>query len=140
MRANWTEVPKDRYVGQWAALYVTLNKRGEIIMSRKTYEWMGAPKAFVVMFDSTNNRIGLKPAVETTRNARRVGPRGRHGGKRIICYRLMAEHRIALPETMQFTDITIDEDGIIVLDLRTAKISLRSVSRKEVLAAHRDNN
>lgn len=54
---------------QWCGIYITMNPKGSIVMSRFTYERMGEPKAFVLLFDTVNNRIGLKPAVLSTRNA-----------------------------------------------------------------------
>ena len=61
MRVNWKECPRGDVVGQWAEFYVTMNTRGHIVFSRKTYERLGEPKAFILMFDEVNNRIGLKP-------------------------------------------------------------------------------
>ena len=126
MRPNWKEIPKDDLRGQWAGLYVSLNPKGQITFSRVTWNKMGAPIAFVILFDSVNNRIGLKPAHVTTRNAYKVGPTGKHGGKRLLAYRMMREYRISLPETIEFVDPETDEDGILILDLRTARVSERA--------------
>jgi hypothetical protein len=123
MRANWKEIPKDEVKGQWAAMYVTLNRKGEIKMSRVTYQRLHEPKAFHVLFDAANNRIGLKPTAAGLRNAFIPRPIGRHGGKVIRVFRLMAEAGIILPETIRFFDADIDLDGILVLDLRTAVIA-----------------
>jgi len=130
MRPDWREVPKDNYRGQWASMYVTLNPKGEIVMSRYTYEHMGGPKTFQVLFDTVNNRIGLKPAAESTRNAFRAGRRGRHGGRRLCVYRMMSEFKITLPDTLRFTNVETDEDGVLILDLRTAKISPHAAAWK----------
>ena len=99
-----------------------MNPMGDIVMSRVTYEMMGSPKAFVILFDKTNKRIGLKPAALTTRNAYPVGVNNRSGAKKIRAYRLTREHRIDLLQTVRFYDADIDEDGVLVLDLRTAKV------------------
>ena len=128
MRPDWREVPKDNLKGQWAAMYVSLNRKGEIVMSRITWEKMGGPKAFVVLFDTVNNRIGLRPAADTTRNAYKCGPRGKNGGKRLLVYRMMVEFRIDLPETLEFINPETDEDGVLILDLRTAKVSPRATA------------
>ena len=89
IRPDWRECPKDDVVGQWSALYVTMNPLGEIAMSRFTYERMNAPKAFVLLFDASNNRIGLKPAALTMRNAYPVRVHGPRGGKKVRGFRLM---------------------------------------------------
>lgn len=96
-------------------------------MSRVTHQMLDEPKAFVIFFDKVNSRIGLKPAALSTRNAYLAGVR-RNGAKIIRAHRLLREYRINLPQTIQFYDADIDEDGILVLDLRTAKISRRAAN------------
>ncbi len=126
MRADWQEVPRGDVMPQYAGIYVTMNPAGDIVMSRVTYEMMGAPKAFVILFDRTNNRIGLKPAALTTKNAYPVRVSNKCGAKLVRGHRLTREHRIDLPQTVRFYDAEIDEDGHLVLDLRTAKVSPRA--------------
>lgn len=122
----WQECPRGDAVGQWAAFYVTLNMRGHLVMGRKTYERIGQPKAFLLLFDKTNSRIGLKPASLVTRNAYPVAKHGRHGGKMIRAYRMLQEFGLILPETIQFDASEVDDEGILILDLRTAKASNRA--------------
>jgi len=127
MRADWQEVPRGDVQPQYAGIYVTMNPMGDIVMSRVTYEMLGEPKAFLILFDTTNKRIGLKPTALSTRNAYPVRVSNRSGAKMIRGHRLTREHRIDLPQTVRFYDADIDEDGILVLDLRTAKISPRAL-------------
>lgn len=132
MRPNWKELPVGDVVGQWAAHYVTLNRKGQIVMSRKTYRRTGEPEAYQILFDDVNNRIGLKPTRLSMRNAYRVAPCGRHGGKMVRAYRLLTEYNIDLPATVQFQNIEFDQDDVMILDLRTAKVSARAkVSAKK---------
>lgn len=125
MKAEWEKCPREDVVAQYAGIYVTLNRRGEIAMTRSTYSILGEPKAFVLLFDRTNRRIGLQPAALSTRDAYPVKVAGRCGGKKLHAYRLIREYRIDLPATVKFPDADIDEDGILRLDLRTAQIPLR---------------
>jgi hypothetical protein len=46
-----------------------MNPAGNIVMSHVTYQMMGEPAAFLILYDKTNNRIGLKPPTLTTRDA-----------------------------------------------------------------------
>jgi len=108
-----------------------MNLKGEIVINRVTYELLGSPKAIQLLYDRTNNRIGLKPCALATRNAYPIAVSGKCGGKKIRAYRLAAEHRIDLPYTVQFSDAEIDEDGTLVLDLRTAKESPRAAGYRE---------
>ena len=126
MKLQWKEVPTDDSIrGQWAALYVTMTPKGRIALSRVTHEKMGGPKAYVVLFDAANNIIGLKPAHLAVRNARRACKNGPHGGRAINIYRLIQDNSLSLPQTIQF-DANIDHDGILQLDLRTARVAPRS--------------
>ena len=130
MRVQWQECPRGDVVGQWAAFYVTMNRRGHIVMSRVTYERLGEPKAFNLLFDGANNRVGLKPTSPSMKNAYPVAKYGRHGGRIIRCYRLLQEFNIVLPETIRFVDSEVDQDGILLLDLRTAKVSTRAAGQR----------
>ncbi|MEP6847560.1 MAG: hypothetical protein ABI999_01800 [Acidobacteriota bacterium] len=38
MKVNWKEVPRGDIAPQWAGIYVTMNRKGEIAMSRRTWE------------------------------------------------------------------------------------------------------
>ena len=128
MRPEWREIPRDNVKGQWAALYVTLNRKGNIVMSRVSYQRLGEPKAFLVLYDPVNNRIGLKPTSPSFRNAYPASPSGSRGGKMVRAYRLLQEAGIVIPDTLQFHDPEIDQDGILILDLRTARISARAAN------------
>lgn len=141
IRPDWRECPKDHVIGQWTAMYVTMNPSGEIAMSRFTYERMGEPKAFVLLFDASNNRIGLKPAALTTRNAYPARVHGPRGGKKVRGFRLMSEFQIDIKQTLHFKDAHLDEDGTLILDLRTARISARSEGyRRAKSASPHDRN
>ncbi len=140
MRADWRECPTGYKgaTGRWAAFYVTMNRKGEIVLSGPTYQKMGEPTAVNLLFDTVNSRIGLKPTALAMRNAVRVGIRGSHGGRVVRAYPMMQEFRISLPETIRFYDADIDDDGILILDLRTARVPpqvLKNASRKKRLLA-----
>ncbi len=137
MKTIWKEVPRDHVKGQWSALHVSMSRRGEIAMTRVTHERMDSPKAFHLLFDAVNNRIGLKPAAITARNAYPAGPSGRCGGRVVRAFRLMQECGVRIPETLQFTDTEIDDDRILVLDLRTAIVSTRAVATRTRTATNR---
>jgi len=46
----------------------------------------------------------------------------------INAFRLILEHKLKLTQTIEFQDIELDEDGILILDLRSAKVSARSAN------------
>ena len=137
MKAIWKEIPKDPKKGRWVGMYVTLNPKGEIVLSRRTWEKSGCALAYQIFFDQANQRIGLKPSTPNSRGAYLAGPRGRHGGRRILAFPVMAECGIILKHTVQFPEVEIDIDGLLILDLRTAAINKSSLTwhkRKETAA------
>ena len=124
----WKELPKDDKKAQWAGFYVTLNSKGSLVMNRSAHERVGAPEAFNVLWDAANNTIGLKPAYPRTRNAYPVMRSGKHGGRRVNVYRLLTEYGLHIKDTLEFPDAEIDENGILLLHLRTAVVSNRAIN------------
>ncbi len=125
MRANWRQVKRKPGAGQWLAIYVTLNPKGVISVGKVAYTKLGEPKAVEIFFDEINNRIGIKSSHSESKNTFKMTAQGKWGGHRIHAYILMQEYRIKLSQTVQFFDAEFDEDGILVLDLRTARVPKR---------------
>jgi hypothetical protein len=126
MHVEWSILPKDDVVPHWSGFYVTMNRLGTIAMNRVTYQRMGEPAAFLIMFDKVNSRIALKPTTATMKHAYLAGKYGRRGGRRVRAFRLLTEYGIKIDETIEFKDAEIDMDGQLILDLRTAKLSPRA--------------
>jgi hypothetical protein len=121
MNSRWEQCPRGDVVGRWAALYVTLNNRGYIVFNRKTHELLGCSEAVQIFFDRTNSQIGLKPTPVSARHAFPVAKYGRHGGKLIRAHRMLREYDVIVKDTIRFHDAEIGPEGLLVLDLRTAK-------------------
>lgn len=128
MKRDWKEIPRDGRRAQWAGLYVTMNGAGTIVMNRAAYERLDEPAAFLLWYDGANHTIGLKPTAAAMKNAYPVMKSGRHGGKKVAAYRLLAECGIHIKETLEFAEAEIDTDGILLLNLRTAQISKRALN------------
>ena len=121
---------------QYAGIYVTMNPGGDIVLSRVTHQMMGGPAAVLLLYDRTNLRIGLKPTALTTRNAYPLPVSNNAGAKKVHTNRLVKEHRIDLPHTVRFYDAEIDEDGVLILNLRTSKPCPRAASRSQRQQKH----
>src|SRR5215210_398695 len=128
MKRDWKEIPRDDKRAQWAGIYVTLNSKGTIVMNRAAHERMGEPAAYLIFYDGANNTIGLKPTGSQIRNAFPAARSGRHGGRKIAAYRLLVEGGLHIKDTLEFPDAEIDTDEILILNLRTAKISNRALN------------
>src|SRR5437016_4399683 len=109
MRPDWRQVRRSEGKGVWGSMYVTMNRHGEIVMNRLTYQRLGEPKVVNLLFDKANSRIGLQATAETEKEAFYLGARGRHGGKVVNALKLMNDYTIDLPETIQFRDARIDD-------------------------------
>ena len=134
MKRDWQERPRGDVHTALAGLHVTLNKKGFIVLNRMAYQKMGEPHAVLILFDRVNNRIGLKATSPSLRNAYPITKYGRYGGRIVRAYRLLVEHGIDLPDTVEFPNAWIDEDEVLNLDLRTARISKRYLATQRTTA------
>jgi hypothetical protein len=126
MKANWElckNVPKPGV--QFLALLVSLSPKGELRMNRTAWQKLGEPKAVHVNFDPTNNRFGLKPCHESASHAFKLRLAGRFGARRLSVLSAMIERQIDITQTVQFFDAEVNEDGFLILDLRSARVPNR---------------
>lgn len=122
VRRNWEECPREAAESRWAAMYATLNASGDIIISRFTHEALGAPDAYLLLYDRERHVIGLRPAnAAVEKNAYPARPRGHHGGRRIRGYRLCREFGINVYETVRFYKCQMDNSGVLILDLNETR-------------------
>jgi hypothetical protein len=128
MQRDWKVIPRGDKRAQWAGLYVTLNSKGTIVINKAAHERLGGAEAFLLLYDAVNNTIGLKPTDPAKNNAYPVTRSGRHGGKKISAFQLFTECRIVVKETLEFHDAEIDSNGVLILDLRTARVSNRALN------------
>lgn len=128
MKRNWREIPRGDKRAQWAGIYVTMNSKGVIVINRAAHERMNLAEAFLLLFDNGNNTIGLKPISRSMRNAYPAAKHGRHGGRRVNAYRVLTENSLHIKDTLEFPDAEVDEDGVLVLNLRTARVSNRALN------------
>jgi hypothetical protein len=122
VKRDWAECPREARESRWAAMYVTLNPDGDIVMSRFTHERTGSPESYVLLFDRATKTIGMRAARPVEKNAYPARPRGRHGGRRIRGYRLCKEFGIKVPRTVRFSNPHLDTDGVLILDLHEARL------------------
>ena len=129
MEIQWTVIPRGDVAPHWSGLYVTMNQKGSIAMSSVTHERLGSPDHFVLSFDRFNHRLALKPAEADTPHAYPARKYGRRGARIIRVYRLVSQFGLRPPDTIQFQNPKIDLDGVLILDLRTIRISPKAHSQ-----------
>jgi len=129
MQIEWTVVPRGDIHPSDSRVYVTMNRKGEIVLNGTAYKRTGEPAAFLLMYNQPNSLIALKPTAEQIKDAYPARKHGRRNGRVIRAFRLLQECKIKLPDTVEFRDAEIDQDGVLVLDLRTARVSPRAHSQ-----------
>lgn len=129
MEIEWTILPRGDVRPQWSGLYVTLNRFGALALSGVTHKRLGSPAAYIIMFDRFNQRLGLKPVKADTPNAYPARNYARRGARIIRAFRLLTEFGIRPPDTIEFQLPKIDLDGVLILDLRTIRISPKAHSQ-----------
>lgn len=89
------------------------------MVGASAFERLGEPEAAVLLFDRRNETIGVAPADADAVNAYPM-LRKKKGRHRVLRANLFCRHhRIFVPRTALFGTASIDEDGTLVLDLRT---------------------
>jgi hypothetical protein len=137
MKAQWKEITLGDVHVHAAGLYASLNPAGHLIVNRVTHERMGSPAAVHLLYDAANNRIGLKPTSPAQRNAFRVGLHGNvRSRRRVSALKLMRNVGIELRETIEFRNLQIDQDGILILDLRDTRVCERARKNRARFKKH----
>ena len=106
----------------------------------EAYERLGEPMTFHLLFDAVNNRIGVEPMVPEISNAYRVAKYEKNGDRVVKAWRLMEEFGIDLPGTIRFDSADIDQEGVLVLNPRTVKVSARSVAQMRKALVEMNNS
>ena len=104
-------------------LHVTLSRKGEILVGARAFESFGEPEAAVLLFDKLNSRIGLLPSHRRVENAYPLTIKSEKYRHRVIrAYRFCRHHKIKTDRTIAFNNVTINEEGVMVLDLKTTSV------------------
>src|SRR5688500_17661438 len=117
---NWEEFPVGPGIStKGKELRVTLNRKGEIMIGARAFEALGEPEAAVLLFDRRNHTIGVAPADDDAVNAYPMIAK-RNCRHRTVRANLFCRHfKIYVPRTAAFGKTEIDENGVLLLDLRT---------------------
>ncbi len=103
-----------------------MTPRGEIYMNANTLKAMDADERFVLLFDRMNKTIGVKPANALEPNSQGSSKKGSRGGRWVRAYRLLQQFNISIEHTVRFLKPEIDDDRVLLLDLRLTTNALRA--------------
>ena len=121
MKRKWELCPHGEAGTRWSSLYVTMNTKGYISLSRFTFEKMGEPEKARLLFDRANNTIGVQAVGRLARDAFKVARKSDRGGRVIYALRLLQEFGIKIPRSVRFMNPEFDENGILLLDLNDTR-------------------
>src|SRR5215213_4330963 len=123
VRRNWEVCPRGAEESRWTSMYASMNRYGDIIISRVTHEKLGKPAAYQLLYDRERDVIGLRPArIDVDKHAFPARERGRHGGIRIRGHKMIREFGIYVDATRVFHRCQMDNHGVLILDLRDTRL------------------
>jgi len=99
-------------------LHVHLNPKGEFVITMKTFEKLNSPDAVVLLYDRETHTIGVRPSRIEVPHAIRVHSRHKRYNRVFRSLKFLEKHGIALKHSVQFPTATVDEEGILILNLR----------------------
>ena len=122
VRRNWEVCPRGAAESRWTSMYASINRYGDIILSRVTHEAMVSPDSYQLLYARERDVIGLRRArLGIEKNAFPARPRGKHGGVRIRGHKMLREFGIQVGATRVFDRCQLDRHGVLILDLGDAK-------------------
>lgn len=105
-------------------LYVSLNAKGQILLSRKAVESLGSPAAVVLMFSKVSSKIGIRAARSLDKGAFPLIGRRSARSRTIYASPFCRNYGIRVGGTVSFIGIKLDNEGVLILDLsKTARVS-----------------
>ena len=133
MHIQWSEfiLPAEKATITW--MRVTLSNRGIISLNRAAYRAMAQPERVVLLFDPVNYLIGLRPAGSNVKHAMRIRLRRETNANYRICAKNFCNYyQIRLKHSLKFNDILTQDDGTLILDLRTTTEIARAKSGSQM--------
>jgi hypothetical protein len=127
---QWTRLPRGDVAPHWSGLYVSMNRKGGIVLSAVTHERLGSPSAYCIELEKITRRyLKLAPAEIGEKDAYPARVQGRVGAKIIRAYRITTQWNIRPPDTIEFLTPEVDIHGNLILDLHKIRISPKAHSQ-----------
>lgn len=104
---------------------VTLGNYGTFYLNGQAFIELGSPAAVEMLFDAGKRRIGLRPVAPMAPHAFKIVPHTKGGYHRLSAAAFCHHHSIFFKGTLLFHGVTIDETGMMRLDLVNTTIVTR---------------
>lgn len=104
---------------------ITLGSFGTFYMNATAFAELGSPAAVEMLFDAGRRRIGLRPIAPMAPHAFKIVPHTKGGYYRLSAAAFCHHHGIFFKGTVLFNHVTIDETGMMRLDLINTQVVTR---------------
>ncbi len=121
MISNWTAYEGGEHREKFRKPRVTLNPHKELYLGVKAVDLIGRPKAVRLYFDVAASLIGVMPVKEGTENSFPLHKIGKYTYAFVRAATFCNNFGIRPDARIEFQDVRIDPDGMMVLDLKTAR-------------------
>ena len=126
MLNDWTEFKGSPMKVSMQYPWVTLGPKKDFYLNARALDLLGQPDAVRFFFDSARNTIGIRKETSMVVNSFPVKKETRGSGTagRIEASPFCTAFNIKPPYRISFRDIHVDDDGIMILALTTAPLTL----------------
>ncbi len=129
MKTKTTAIKWERFEERADDLRVSIDKKGSILIGAKAVEKLGSPEYVEFLYDSSSMIVGLKPAKKSDDYAYPVRKRVNERCRLVRASKVLRTIGIHFDHTRIFIGATIDENGVLVLDLTNTKPARRHLNR-----------
>lgn len=119
MKSDWLEYKETRRELRQRRPRVLLSADGALRLNPRALELIGNPAAIRLLFDVQNSRIGVcgeDPELDYA-----LPLRSEKKSSLVHIKSFCTRYRITLETTIEFVDVRTDDDGVMLLDLTTAR-------------------
>jgi len=105
-----------------AAPYMSINKRGEIVLNSAAWKLLDCANYVQLFYDAETKRIGIAWPKQSDFSLKTFTLRrwGRGGRSRVVrARRLLSRFGITITKTLMFYEMKVEEGPMLVLDLRS---------------------
>ena len=120
MSRKWQQVSPTERLGRWMVPQATMNRRGDIKLSRVAWEMLERPRYCFVLYEPATRTIGLRPCNAHIKDTFELKPDGLHGAQMLNVACLRVDHKIITEHTIRFHDVRLDDEGTLILELAQA--------------------
>ncbi len=124
MLDEWEEFSGGPMISLADRIYVSVNYKGQFLLSKGAVEALRSPEAVVLLFSRSLFKLGIRACSPFAPNAFPLKPRPDAHSRLIHASTFCRNYGIKVTGTIAFHRIELDKEGILTLDLTsTSRVS-----------------